>query len=107
MMRGPSHRPVLDDGLLLSRLAKLLADGFGREAWNFDRILETARENLTPPDHALYTALAAAILDADKVAHLDNFPRWRETTGQNSNGAPLTTTDGSTSTQVAAPESGR
>ncbi len=83
-----------DDILLLTRLAGLLDVGFERMAWNFDRILEMTREKLAPQDHALYSAIAAAILDPNKIADLSKITRWREITGQDKNTSPPTNTDG-------------
>jgi MinD-like ATPase involved in chromosome partitioning or flagellar assembly/Tfp pilus assembly protein PilF len=54
-----------------------LQQGFKRTPWNFTRILAQA-EKLLPPEEFTYAqALAAAFLDADKVAQLDQFETWR------------------------------
>lgn len=62
----------------LGRLKTLLKNGFERGYWSFNHVLAVAWERLTAADHALYAAVAEAILDPDKVAELDKIPRWRE-----------------------------
>ena len=66
-----------DDTQALGRLKTLFLDGFQRGPWSFDAILESAKAKLSVEDHALYSALAEAILDADRVTTLDSFERWR------------------------------
>jgi hypothetical protein len=66
-----------DDAQALGRLKTLLLAGFQREPWSFDAILEFAQAKLSVEDQAFYSALAEAILDADRVTTLDTFERWR------------------------------
>ena len=61
----------------LARLKYLLAQGFVREYWSFENVLDTAAETLTDDEMAFYRALADAVLDADKVSALDGFAQWR------------------------------
>jgi len=67
-----------DDSPALGRLKTLLTSGFGRGAWSFDDVLAAAADKLSEDEKRLYAALAAAILDADKVIELEAFPRWKE-----------------------------
>jgi len=39
-----------------------------------------AAANVSEDDNKLYAALAAAILDANRVADLEGFDRWRQIT---------------------------
>jgi tetratricopeptide (TPR) repeat protein len=74
------HCTGRDDTQTLGRLKTLLLAGFQRLPWTFDAVLETAKAKLSVEDHALYSALAEAILDADRVTTLDTFERWRSVT---------------------------
>ena len=56
-----------DDTQALEELRKLLSDGFPRGSWSFEKVLGYAKEKVAPEDHALYSALAEAILDEKKV----------------------------------------
>lgn len=67
-----------DDAPALGRLKSLLTTGFERDNWSFDEVLILTQARLAEVDCLLYAALAAAILDADKVAELDAFSRWRD-----------------------------
>jgi Tfp pilus assembly protein PilF len=67
-----------DDRPSLGRLKGLLATGFDRSDWSFEPLLKSLGPKLPPDDLALYEALAAAILDPEKVAPLDEFARWKE-----------------------------
>ncbi|MCH8226650.1 MAG: hypothetical protein IIC97_12370, partial [Chloroflexi bacterium] len=69
-----------DDESGLGRLHTLLKTGFDRGIWSFDDVLESVDDDLGGNDRELYAALAAAILDHENVAALDEFPRWREVT---------------------------
>ena len=62
----------------LGRLHTLLKTGFNRRTGYYDVVLESVDAALGEDDRILYGAVAAAILDRDKVAALDAFPRWRE-----------------------------
>lgn len=64
-----------DDTPALGRLKTMLASGFQRGQWSFDDVLALAADKLSADDTKLYTATAAAILDADKAAVLEEFPR--------------------------------
>jgi hypothetical protein len=70
----------LDDEPALQRLRHLLAPRFERILWTHRRVLDAVREHLGEADYALYTALSAAVLDADKVAALHAFERWTRAT---------------------------
>jgi len=67
-----------DDAPALGRLKTILTAGFERGNWSFDQVLIMAQARLEEADYRLYAALTAAILDADKAAELDAFPRWRD-----------------------------
>ncbi len=56
-----------DDTPALEELRNILSAGLPRASWNFKKVLVYAQEHVAPEDHALYSALAAAILDAEKV----------------------------------------
>jgi tetratricopeptide (TPR) repeat protein len=66
-----------DDTPALGRLKTMLVNGFRRQDWSFDDVLALAADKLSADDRKLYSALAAAILDADKVNALERFPRWK------------------------------
>jgi hypothetical protein len=68
-----------DDTPALGRSKAMFLNGFERVHWSFDDVLALAADKLSPADNKLYAALAEAILDADKVAVLDKFTRWRKT----------------------------
>lgn len=67
-----------DDQYALGHLKTLLQIGFARGNWSFETLLATLQSRLVEADYLLYVALAAAILDTEKVADLDHYPRWRE-----------------------------
>jgi hypothetical protein len=46
--------------------------------WSMDPVLEHLKPRLTASDHALLTALVAALCDGEKLAELDLIPAWRE-----------------------------
>lgn len=66
------------DARALGRLKTLLERGFQRAIWSFDDLLAAMRPKVSDEDFALYSALAAAVLDESKVAELAHFPRWHE-----------------------------
>lgn len=68
----------LDDTPALGRLKSLLTIGFERGFWTFDPVLTIAKERLDEADYRLYETLATAILDAEKIAELDEFPEWHD-----------------------------
>jgi len=55
----------------------LIQKGFKRHPWNFDHMLDQARNVLAPAEFEYADALAAAFLDECKVADLERFVRWR------------------------------
>ena len=67
-----------DDTPALGRLKTSLTQGFERSLWPLDDILAAAGAKLSHEKKALYVALAAAILDSDKVPDLANMPRLKE-----------------------------
>ncbi|WFP49988.1 hypothetical protein PL263_18035 [Methylomonas sp. EFPC3] len=67
-----------NDIAALGRLKTLLQTGFDRLSWSFDALLMAMQDRLDAEDFSLYSALAAAILDNDRVAELDQYARWRE-----------------------------
>jgi Tfp pilus assembly protein PilF len=55
-----------------------LARGFHRAVWNFDGMLEQARNVLRNTDFMYARALAAAYLDESKVPALNLYAHWKE-----------------------------
>ena len=55
----------------------LVLQGFKRHNWNFDKMLEQAKQNLDEETYLYAKALAEAFLDEAKVPALDSFPRWK------------------------------
>lgn len=66
------------DARALGRLKTLLERGFPRSVWSFEDLLAAMRPKVSDEDFALYSALAAAILDESKISELAHFPRYRE-----------------------------
>ncbi len=60
-----------DDTRALEELRSLLARGFPRERWLFDALLKFLAERASAEDRALYSALAAGILDAGRVPDIE------------------------------------
>jgi len=60
-----------DDTPALEEIRSLVAKGFQREPWGFDPVLRFFGERASAEDHALYSALAAGILDAGRVPDID------------------------------------
>ncbi|MFH0963219.1 MAG: tetratricopeptide repeat protein [Planctomycetota bacterium] len=60
----------------LARLKSLVSLGFQRDPWDFDEVLAASAEHLSPEERQFYTAVAAAILDSEKIPELDRFERW-------------------------------
>jgi hypothetical protein len=46
--------------------------------WAMDPILDHLKPRLTASDHALLTALVAALSDRANLEKLDEFPEWQE-----------------------------
>ena len=67
-----------DDTPGLARLKFLLEEGFERSGWKFDGFLSAIDERLLADDQAFYSALAAAILDPEKVREMERFERWEK-----------------------------
>ena len=67
-----------DDTPAVGRLKTCLTTGFSRTIWSFEHVLGAADPKLSEEDRKLYRAMADAVLDAQKVAALDEFPRWKE-----------------------------
>jgi len=55
----------------------MIQQGFERKPWDFDRMLEQAQKTLQTEEFKYAKALAAAFLDASKVAALEQYDRWR------------------------------
>ncbi|MHC4704499.1 MAG: tetratricopeptide repeat protein, partial [Planctomycetota bacterium] len=62
----------------VARLKSVLEEGFLREIWSFDQVLEVAKDEIAAEEFEFYSALADAILDAEKVPDLDRFERWKQ-----------------------------
>jgi len=55
----------------------LIQQGFKRNPWDFDRMLEQAAKTLSAPELEYAKGLALAFLDETKVAGLERYERWR------------------------------
>ncbi|MFQ2252848.1 tetratricopeptide repeat protein [Aeromonas hydrophila] len=64
----------------ISRLKMLFDIDYERATWDFSNILSSCLPKIVKERHDFYRALAAAILDKDKVAVLDNFSWWSDAT---------------------------
>jgi tetratricopeptide (TPR) repeat protein len=64
---------------------RLIESGFKRHSWSFDAMLEKAKGVLLPEEFSYAQAMAAAFLDAKKVASLASFPRWMALEATSSN----------------------
>jgi len=67
-----------DDTAGIARLKSVLEKGFLRQSWSFTQVLEVAKDAIASEEFALYSAMADAILDAEKVHDLDRFERWKQ-----------------------------
>ena len=67
-----------DDTAGIARLKSVLEKGFLREIWSFAQVLEVAKDAIALEEFDFYSALADAILDAEKVHDLDRFERWKQ-----------------------------
>lgn len=64
----------------ISRLKMLFDIDYERAPWDFSHTLSSCLPQIVKERHDFYRALAAAILDKDKVAILDNFSWWSDAT---------------------------
>lgn len=62
----------------LGALKGLFTLGYRRGSWNFSGVLKSMLPRVAEDRHGLYTAIAAAILDANLVLALEQFDVWRE-----------------------------
>jgi hypothetical protein len=46
--------------------------------WTMDPVLDHLKPRLTASDHAILTAMVAAMGNSEKLAELDQFPAWRD-----------------------------
>lgn len=60
----------------IGRLKKLFEIGYERGQWDFSQLLDSCLPKVTSERHNFYRAIAAAILDENKVVTLDEFPLW-------------------------------
>jgi len=60
-----------DEAPAIEELRALLSVGFKRSGWNFDELLAFIREKLSTKDHALFSALGAAVLDPTKMPDIE------------------------------------
>lgn len=65
------------DASMLPRLKHALRVGYARGLWDFSPMFEALQPRLAAPREVFFRALGKAILDADKVVALDEFPAWR------------------------------
>ena len=66
-----------DRAALLGRLKTALQVPNAHAEWTMSPVLDHLKPTLTPGDHALLTALVAALSDASNLPALDSFPAWR------------------------------
>ena len=69
-----------DDVEALSRLKTLFQEGLHHETWRLEGVLSAAESRLDADNKKLYSAIAEAVRDPNKVAALDEFPRWKAAT---------------------------
>ena len=69
-----------DDVEALSRLKTLFQEGLHDVEWRFEEVLSAAESILDGDNKKLYSAISEAIRDPNKVAALDEFPRWNTAT---------------------------
>ena len=62
----------------VGRLKKLLVLGYVRCTWDFSRLLNNCLPKISIERRDFYRALAAAILDTNQVAALDDYSWWRD-----------------------------
>jgi tetratricopeptide (TPR) repeat protein len=73
-----------DATYILGQLKSVLqSDGVHME-WTMQPVLDHLQSRLSAADHALLTALVAALSDKEKVADLDQFAMWRKAEPKNS-----------------------
>lgn len=65
-------------GFGTGRLKHLFALGYERGDWSFDALLDSHLQDITSERQQFYIALGEAVLDAAKVAKLDDFQVWRD-----------------------------
>ena len=66
-----------DDVEALSRLKTLFQEGLHHDMWTFEAVLSAVESRLDADNKKLYSAISEAIRDPNKVAALDEFPRWK------------------------------
>ncbi len=69
-----------DDVEALSRLKTSFQEGLHDETWSSEAVVSAAESRLDADNKKLYSAIAEAIRDPNKVAALDEFPRWKAAT---------------------------
>jgi len=62
----------------LGRLKTAMSTDDAIMEWTMDPVLAHLQPKLSPDDHALLTALVAALSFPDKLTALEHFPAWRE-----------------------------
>jgi len=66
------------DAQLWERAFKFaIKQGFQRQPWTFDHMLEQAEKALEPKELEYAKAMASAFLDESKVSNLEQYDRWR------------------------------
>ena len=79
LLRGAISRlSAKDDRPALGRLKALLQRGFGRDWWFHGDLASALRARLGADHGVFYEALVMAVVDEEKVAGLERFPRWDE-----------------------------
>lgn len=73
-----SPNPGTEPSVLLGRLKTALQAEGAHLEWAMDPVLAHLETQLAPKDHALLTALVAALNFSDNLSALDAFPAWRE-----------------------------
>jgi tetratricopeptide (TPR) repeat protein len=65
-----------DDDPCIARLKSLISLGFERGTWDFSPVFAATLPKIAADEHAFFRALGEAILDADKVKLLEDYPQW-------------------------------
>lgn len=66
-----------DDTQALTALKDLLLEGFPRNAWVFTNLLKFVGQNCSSEDQALYSAIAASILNLQEISDIDTLLKQR------------------------------
>ena len=63
----------------IGKLKRLLSMGFERKSWDFSAMFESVLPKISSDRQGIYRAIGDAILNADSLSALNEFPLWRDT----------------------------